>query len=286
MAEVGSPHPGPLSQKARGEVCGVSFKFPAHQHPSHTSVSHQKRKEIAMKVAASALVMFLLLATAPPERPRRRNRLAGLARLEQDAARLGKGPDRPLDKREAAEARREAIRPWRRHPRAERRVDRPGRRIERFLATVGVDDSAGRPNGTTFKIAGDGKVLFKWNVMNPGQPPKAVDIDLKGVKTLVLMVSAAGGSIDFAHGDWADARFLVSGAKPRTIDAPVSKAVVLTPPPPPAPRINGAKIFGVRPGSPFFFTIPATGQRPMTFAVEGLPPGEPRSPDRPHQRAR
>ena len=51
------------------------------------------------------------------------------------------------------------------------------------------------------------------------------------------------------------------------------EAVVLTPKPGPAPRINGARIFGVRPGSPFLFTIPATGERPMTFAAEGLPEG-------------
>jgi alpha-galactosidase len=51
------------------------------------------------------------------------------------------------------------------------------------------------------------------------------------------------------------------------------EAVVLTPKPGPAPRINGARIFGIRPGSPFLFTIPATGERPMTFAAEGLPEG-------------
>ncbi len=77
----------------------------------------------------------------------------------------------------------------------------------------------------------------------------------------------------FAHADWADAHFLVSGVKPRAIDFFYEKGVVLTPPAPPTPRINGAKLFGVRPGSPFFFTIPATGQRPMTFAVENLPAG-------------
>jgi alpha-galactosidase len=49
--------------------------------------------------------------------------------------------------------------------------------------------------------------------------------------------------------------------------------VILTPKPGPAPRINGARVFGVRPGSPFLFTIPATGERPMTFGVEGLPEG-------------
>jgi alpha-galactosidase len=144
---------------------------------------------------------------------------------------------------------------------------------DRFLAIVGVDDAAGKAcGGVIFKISGDGKTLFQSGVMNLGRPPQAVDIDTKGVKTLVLTVSPVGG-IDFAHGDWADARFLVSGVKPRTIDAPSEKEYILTPPAPPTPRINGAKIFGVRPGSPFFFTIPATGQRPMTFAVESLPAG-------------
>ena len=54
---------------------------------------------------------------------------------------------------------------------------------------------------------------------------------------------------------------------------PAEEAVVLTPAPPDAPRINGARVFGVRPGRPFLFTIAATGQRPMTFAADGLPPG-------------
>jgi hypothetical protein len=48
---------------------------------------------------------------------------------------------------------------------------------------------------------------------------------------------------------------------------------ILTPRPSELPRINGAKVFGVRPGSPFLFRIAATGVRPMTFAAEGLPAG-------------
>ncbi len=49
--------------------------------------------------------------------------------------------------------------------------------------------------------------------------------------------------------------------------------VILTPKPPAAPRINGARVFGVRPGRPFLFTIPATGHRPMRFGVDNLPAG-------------
>jgi alpha-galactosidase len=50
-------------------------------------------------------------------------------------------------------------------------------------------------------------------------------------------------------------------------------ADIRTPPPPAAPRINGPAVFGVRPGSPFLYRIPATGERPMTYAVDGLPAG-------------
>src|SRR5271170_2933640 len=54
---------------------------------------------------------------------------------------------------------------------------------------------------------------------------------------------------------------------------PTQNAEILTPKPGPEPRINGAKVFGVHPGSPFLFTIPATGDRPMTFSADNLPAG-------------
>jgi alpha-galactosidase len=48
---------------------------------------------------------------------------------------------------------------------------------------------------------------------------------------------------------------------------------IRTPKPPSTPRINGPSIFGVRPGHPFLYRIPATGDRPMQFSVDGLPSG-------------
>ena len=47
----------------------------------------------------------------------------------------------------------------------------------------------------------------------------------------------------------------------------------LTPKPSPAPRINGPTIYGCRPGRPFAYTIPATGERPIEFSASGLPSG-------------
>lgn len=55
--------------------------------------------------------------------------------------------------------------------------------------------------------------------------------------------------------------------------APAAGPDILTPKPGPAPRINGAKVFGVRPGHPVLFQIPATGVRPMKFGADGLPAG-------------
>jgi len=48
---------------------------------------------------------------------------------------------------------------------------------------------------------------------------------------------------------------------------------ILTPGPSAKPRINGTSIYGVRPGSPFLYRIPATGQKPLQFEVTGLPVG-------------
>lgn len=54
---------------------------------------------------------------------------------------------------------------------------------------------------------------------------------------------------------------------------PQETKIILTPKPKPEPRINGTKIFGVRPGSPFSFSIAATGIKPMKYEVQNLPRG-------------
>lgn len=48
---------------------------------------------------------------------------------------------------------------------------------------------------------------------------------------------------------------------------------ILTPVAMPAPRINASAVFGVQPGSPFLFKIPATGQKPLSYEASGLPAG-------------
>jgi alpha-galactosidase len=144
---------------------------------------------------------------------------------------------------------------------------------EKFMASVGVDDAATSDQASlSFRVIGDGKTLWRTTGMKRGQPARKVEVDVKGIKMLLLLADSKG-SISYGHADWADAKLLVSGERPAIVGAPREDPVILTPRPPRTPRINGARIFGVRPGHPFLFTIPATGDRPMTFAVDHLPTG-------------
>ena len=52
--------------------------------------------------------------------------------------------------------------------------------------------------------------------------------------------------------------------------SPAEEKIILTPKPGPEPRINGPKVFGARPGRPFVYRIPCTGQRPIQFVADGL----------------
>ena len=59
----------------------------------------------------------------------------------------------------------------------------------------------------------------------------------------------------------------------QTYDARISEKEILTPIPNNEPRINGPKIYGVRPGKEFIYRIPCLGERPIKFKVNGLPKG-------------
>lgn len=146
---------------------------------------------------------------------------------------------------------------------------------KRFQATVGVDDDSNGPGSIGVKILGDGKVLFKSPVLRTGGMPSVIDLDLSGVKLLTVKMDDGGDNNAFDHVDWCDAKFIVEDADPKLVPRsyPPEEKVVLTPKPPQEPRINGTRVYGVRPGAPFLFRIPATGVRPMQFSARDLPAG-------------
>ncbi|WP_407427459.1 NPCBM/NEW2 domain-containing protein [Arcticibacter sp.] len=144
-----------------------------------------------------------------------------------------------------------------------------------FTAQVGVDDEMkDHEPAVEFIVNGDGKTLWSSGVMRLGDRARACSVSLAGIQKVELVVADGGNGNYYDHANWADAKFEAAGVQTFATTNPVpSEPYILTPAPPAKPRINGARVFGVRPGSPFQFRIPATGLRPMTFSVSELPEG-------------
>ena len=145
-----------------------------------------------------------------------------------------------------------------------------------FTANVGVDDHASNAVASVeFIVSGDDCELWRSGVCKWGEPPRECRVKLDGIKSLELEVTDADDGISYDHADWANAAFEFNGAVPQTVKTvvPAEDAVILTPPAPRKPLINGPKIYGVRPGSPFLYRIPCTGERPINFSAKDLPAG-------------
>ncbi|HTL67095.1 MAG TPA: NPCBM/NEW2 domain-containing protein [Lacunisphaera sp.] len=145
----------------------------------------------------------------------------------------------------------------------------------RFTAVVGVDDATAAGDAVQFEVQADGRTLWRSPEVRRGTAALPVDVDVRGHQELRLLTLDCGHARSAAHADWADAKFDYSGEAPASEPCRPEKeaAYILTPPPGPAPRLNSPRVFGVRPGHPLLYTIAATGERPMHFAVDGLPEG-------------
>jgi len=159
-------------------------------------------------------------------------------------------------------------------------------KVAAFDALVAIDDDAaragkgksyGKPTAN-FKVWADGKVAWASGDVKLGQAPIAVHVDLSGAKEIVL--ETTGGSqwtaFESANADWLDARFTCDrGATVESVNDPalVRQLGMLTPAEKDEPRINGADIWGVRPGHPVIFRVATSGVRPIRFSAKGLPAG-------------
>ena len=147
-------------------------------------------------------------------------------------------------------------------------------KARRFTAQVGLDDETLPDRGSVeFMVVVDNKIVWSSGVVHTGDAAKAVDLDLTGAKVLALLVTEAADGNTYDHANWADVKIVYAGAKPAAYQFAVEKAVRLTPPAPAEPRINGARVLGVRPGKPVLFKVPVTGDRPMQYSADGLPAG-------------
>jgi len=146
-----------------------------------------------------------------------------------------------------------------------------------FEATVGVDDEelARGKGSVVFRVYANQKVVADSGIMHGGDPAKVLKADLTGAQVAILQVSSAGDGDSYDHADWCDARFVTKdGIALKAPTKPLSEQLgILTPAAPAEPRINGARVLGVRTGKPVLFTIAASGDRPITFAAKNLPEG-------------
>ena len=155
------------------------------------------------------------------------------------------------------------------------------KQVGKFTCFVGIDDDVSKldPNAAVkFRILGDGRELYDSGIMKRGEAAKFVDLDVSDINQMILVALPRGKPL---HGrvaqdnaaDWLDAKFEQVKELPQIVLPPMEAPYILTPPAPAKPRINGPKVFGVRPGNPVLFTIPTTGVRPIKFTVENMPEG-------------
>lgn len=149
-------------------------------------------------------------------------------------------------------------------------------RTRSFSALVGVDSSAPahelRRASVEFSAWVDGKEVWRSGVMRADDKARPVTLDLSGARSLVLAVGHCDDGISGDRADWVNARFEVDGDSPEMVLRPREEEYRLTPAPSPAPRFNSPAVYGARPGRPFLFTLPVSGERPMKFSAEALPP--------------
>lgn len=155
-----------------------------------------------------------------------------------------------------------------------------------FDALVGVDDSAktarlecsyGQPTAR-FRVWADDKIAFDSGDRKLEQKPLPVHVDLVGAREIVLETTGGGPWTAFegSNADWLEARFTVAADGKVVPIADLSRYAqlgILTPAERPEPRINGADIWGVRPGHEVIFRVATSGRRPMKFSAVGLPKG-------------
>ncbi len=147
-----------------------------------------------------------------------------------------------------------------------------------FDAQVGIDAEV-FPRGNTsasvkFIVRADSRVVAETGVIRGEGEGVPLHADLAGAKIVELLVTDADDGNSCDHADWADAYFTMEGdARPKPAKCDGEQLGILTPPPPASPRINGARVFGVRPGHPIVWRLPVTGERPLSLSARNLPSG-------------
>jgi len=80
-------------------------------------------------------------------------------------------------------------------------------KFEYLKGKVGIDDGNRSDKGSVeFIVFGDGRELWRSGVVRKSDGIKDFNIEIKGIKRLLLKVEDGGDGIDYDHADWADLR--------------------------------------------------------------------------------
>ncbi|MCX5759110.1 MAG: NPCBM/NEW2 domain-containing protein, partial [Candidatus Hydrogenedentes bacterium] len=122
---------------------------------------------------------------------------------------------------------------------------------ERFIAMAGVDDETAGKGSVTFEVWVGDTLAASTGTLHGGDAPKLLSVDLRGAQQLTLETTDAGDGNGFDHSDWGGALLLL---KPGATARPESLATAVATDD--APKI-----------------APFTGEAPLTYAADNLPPG-------------
>ena len=159
------------------------------------------------------------------------------------------------------------------------------------IAMVGLRDYVKFDfTSTGFEYTGDSLLSKKITILNNSGKD-----DFKGILTIKVisrdngnLISGIKADMDLLKNSKNDYSFSIVSdqSKPsyaavtfremnsgQTVSEFLEIPYILTPKPPKDPRINGAKVFGVRPWAPFFFKVAATGEPPLKYSARDLPEG-------------
>jgi alpha-galactosidase len=151
-------------------------------------------------------------------------------------------------------------------------LDLDGRSVN-ITGKAGVDDAAAERASVRFYLVGDHEVLWDSQILHAGDSAVSFYVELRNIKKLGFLVTDAGDGIEQDYVDWVDVRISYKGKVPAVARHILEEPYLLTPPTPEEPRINGPKVYGVRPGSPFIYRIPCTGNKPIVYTAKSLPDG-------------
>ena len=83
-----------------------------------------------------------------------------------------------------------------------------------------MDDEVGTNGSVIFQVFADGNKIYDSGVMTGSSPSQNVDLDVTGVRRLILGVGDADDNINYDHGDWANALVIVTNTAPQVPETP------------------------------------------------------------------